>query len=311
MRLVTYDGDGTWRAGIVVHGAVVVDARAAARAAGLSVTADGGGGDVWTSIRPILGMGAAERDRLQASAGNLARDAAPGDTRPRADACLGPPVLDPEKIICLGLNYRDHAVEASLATPDAPMLFAKFRNSLVGPASPIVLPRISRQIDYEGELAVVIGRPCKDVPTAEALDYVAGVMVFNDVSARDVQLQTSQWMAGKALDTFAPCGPELVTLDEVADVQDLTLTTRVNGETVQRATTAGMIFPVAETVSFISRLMTLEPGDIIATGTPEGVGFKRTPPLFLRDGDVVEVEIAGVGLLRNPVVDPVPSAAVG
>jgi len=214
---------------------------------------------------------------------------------------LGPPIPDPEKIICLGLNYRSHAEEAGLSVPKVPILFAKYRNALTGPTSPIILPGISEEIDYEGELAVVVGKQCKNVAVEEALDYVAGYMAFNDVSARDLQMRTGQWLSGKTLDTFAPCGPALV-INEISDPQDLDISTRVNGQTLQQSNTRNMIFSVAETLAYISQLMTLEPGDIIATGTPEGVGFKRNPPIFLRHGDVVEVEIEGIGALRNPVV---------
>lgn len=215
---------------------------------------------------------------------------------------LGPPVTDPEKIICIGLNYADHASEAGLAKTEVPLFFAKYRNSLTGPTSPILLPRVSRQIDYEGELAVIMGTRCKELSEQEALRYVAGYTIMNDVSARDLQMRTSQYIAGKTLDTFAPMGPGMVLASDIPDPQSLLLTTRVNGKVVQHASTATMIFSVASIISFLSSLMTLEPGDIIATGTPSGVGFKRTPPLFLQDGDVVEVEIEGIGRLRNPVV---------
>lgn len=214
---------------------------------------------------------------------------------------LGPPVPDPDKILCIGINYADHANEAGLAQTEVPLFFGKYRNSLVGPASPILLPRASNQIDYEGELAIIIGTRCKEVTEQEALQYVAGYSVFNDVSARDLQMQTSQYMAGKALDTFAPMGPGIVLASVIPDPQNLLLTTRVNGQEVQHASTATMIFSVARIISFLSSIMTLEPGDIIATGTPSGVGFKRTPPLFLHEGDVVEVEIEGIGRIRNPV----------
>ncbi|HLG77188.1 MAG TPA: fumarylacetoacetate hydrolase family protein [Ktedonobacteraceae bacterium] len=215
---------------------------------------------------------------------------------------LGPPVPDPDKIICIGVNYADHASEAGLAQTSVPLFFAKFRNSLTGPTSPILLPRVSSQIDYEGELAVISGTRCKDVSEQEALSYVAGYTIMNDVSARDLQMQTSQYIAGKALDTFAPMGPGIVLASAIPDPRALLLTTRVNGQEVQHASTASMIFSVAAIISFLSSLMALEPGDIIATGTPSGVGFKRTPPLFLQHGDVVEVEIEGIGQLRNSVV---------
>ena len=214
---------------------------------------------------------------------------------------LGPPVPKPDKILCLGVNYREHAAEAQQEIPVVPLIFAKFRNSLTGPSSPILLPRVSKLIDYEGELAVIIGKRCKAVTEQEALHYVAGYSIMNDVTARDIQAQTSQWTAGKALDTFAPMGPGIVPTSQITDPQTLTLITRVNGQEVQHDSTANMIFSVASAIAFLSSLMTLEPGDIIATGTPSGVGFKRTPPLFLQDGDVVEVEIERIGRLRNPV----------
>ena len=214
---------------------------------------------------------------------------------------LGPPVSDPDKILCLGVNYREHAAEAQQELPAAPMIFAKFRNCLIGPTSPILLPSVSKLIDYEGELAVVIGKRCKAVTEQEALAYVAGYSIINDVTARDIQAQTSQWTAGKALDAFAPMGPGIVPASQIPDPQTLTLITRVNGQEVQHDNTAHMIFSVAAAIAFLSSLMTLEPGDIIATGTPSGVGFKRTPPLFLQDDDIVEVEIEHIGSLRNPV----------
>ena len=218
-----------------------------------------------------------------------------------AELELGPPVPDPDKILCLGVNYREHAAEAQQELPAVPLIFAKFRNSLTGPISPILLPRVSKLIDYEGELAVIIGKRCKAVPSQEVFQYVAGYSIINDVSARDIQAQTSQWTTGKALDTFAPMGPGIVPASQITDPQTLTLITRVNGREVQHDCTANMIFSVATAIAFLSSLMTLEPGDIIATGTPSGVGFKRTPPLFLQDGDVVEVEIENIGCLRNPV----------
>jgi 2-keto-4-pentenoate hydratase/2-oxohepta-3-ene-1,7-dioic acid hydratase in catechol pathway len=293
MRLVTYTTEWGTRAGIAV-GAGAVDAAAAAHAAGFA-----GDDATWRSNRRILECGTDVRRRLGEAAEQLAAE---GDSvRPLEELELAPPIVDPEKIVCLGLNYRDHAEESGLDLPVAPMLFAKYRNSLTGPTSPIVLPASSAVVDYEAELAVVIGRTCKDVAESDALDHVAGAMVLNDVSARDLQHRTSQWMAGKAIDTFAPCGPALVTMDEIADLQDLTIEARVNGRTVQQATTGLMIFSVAETVAYLSTLMTLVPGDIVATGTPAGVGVSRDPQVLLGDGDVVEVEIEGLGTISNPV----------
>jgi 2-keto-4-pentenoate hydratase/2-oxohepta-3-ene-1,7-dioic acid hydratase in catechol pathway len=215
---------------------------------------------------------------------------------------LGPPLPDPDKIVCLGLNYRGHAQEVGRPLPEVPMLFAKFRNSLVGPTAPIVLPAMSSTVDYEGELAVIIGARCRSVSEADALHYVGGYSVMNDVSARDLQRQTGQWLAGKAIDTFAPMGPGVIPASRIPDPQDLELITRLNGEVVQRAGTADMIFTVAQAISFISSLMTLEPGDIIATGTPAGVGSAQSPPRFLVSGDVVEVEIEGIGTISNTAV---------
>lgn len=215
---------------------------------------------------------------------------------------LGPPVPNPDKILCLGLNYLAHIQESRVDVPAAPVIFSKFRNSLVGPNDPVVLPRVSTEIDFEGELAVVIGRKAKHIDRDEALEYVAGYSVFNDVSARDIQLRTSQYTAGKALDTFAPMGPGLVPAALIPNPQDLMITTTISGEVRQQDSTSLMIFGVAETIAYLSSLMTLEPGDIIATGTPAGVGYGEEPPRYLKAGDVVEITIPGIGTLRNPMV---------
>src|SRR5262249_18680402 len=219
-----------------------------------------------------------------------------------AGSRFSPPTTTPEKIICPALNSRDPAPEAGFDPPPVPIFFSKFRNALTGPFDPIVLPRSSHEVDFEGELAVVIGKAGKYIPLEEALDHVAGYAVMNDVSARDLQLRTSQWTAGKTLDTFAPFGPGIVPRALIPDPQDLAIQTRVNGTVVQSDSTKSMVFSVAETIAFLSSLMTLRPGDIIATGTPAGVGFKREPPIYLQPGDVVEVEIEGIGTIKNPVV---------
>ena len=217
-----------------------------------------------------------------------------------AECSLAAPVPDAEKIICIGLNYRDHAEETGQEIPPAPMWFAKFRNSLCASGDPIVLPAAhAEHVDYEAELALVIGRTTRNVQERDALTHIAGVMPFNDVSARDLQMQNPLWTSGKAIDTFAPCGPALVTLDEIDDLGRLTLRTRIDGQTVQEGTTANLIFGPAELVAWLSRTITLLPGDIIATGTPAGVGAPQGK--FLRDGNLVEVEIEGVGVLANPV----------
>jgi len=297
MILVSYRARGSstaWRTGIA-HEQAAVDASAY-----LLSRAEVASGQADLSVRALLQQGqqalkevfAWAKSQFEARSGLLSLDALE----------LGPPVPDPDKIICLGVNYREHAAEAQQELPAVPMFFAKFRNSLIGPTSPILLPRASTQIDYEGELAVIIGQRCKEVAEQDALQYVAGYTIMNDVSARDVQMQTSQWTAGKALDTFAPMGPGIVLASSIPNPQTLMLTTKVNEQVVQHDTTANMVFSVASTIAFLSSLMTLEPGDIIATGTPSGVGFKRTPPLFLHDGDVVEVEIERIGRIRNPVI---------
>jgi acylpyruvate hydrolase len=217
-----------------------------------------------------------------------------------ADVTLHAPITDPQKIICLGLNYRDHAEETGQEIPAAPMWFAKFANSLVGSTQDIVLPAAHAEyVDYEAELALVIGRRAKNVNTEDALSHIAGAMPFNDVSARDLQMQNPLWTSGKAIDTFAPCGPALVTLDEIDDLSALGLRTRVNGELRHQGTTANLIFGPTEVVAWLSRTMTLLPGDIIATGTPAGVGVAQGR--FLHDGDTVEVEIDGLGMLVNGV----------
>jgi acylpyruvate hydrolase len=225
----------------------------------------------------------------------------PGDERIPADRVrMLAPVPDPQKIICMGLNYRDHAEESGAEIPQQPLWFAKFANSLLGDGQPIVLPAAHADyVDYEAELAVVIGRPAHRVSAEQALEHVAGAMPFNDVSARDLQLQNPLWTSGKAIDTFAPCGPALVLMDELEDLQALTLRTRLNGQVVQEGSTADMIFAVAETIAWLSRTMTLLPGDIIATGTPAGVGAMKG--LFLNDGDTVSVEVEGLGTVTNPV----------
>jgi 2-keto-4-pentenoate hydratase/2-oxohepta-3-ene-1,7-dioic acid hydratase in catechol pathway len=219
---------------------------------------------------------------------------------PLADATLCAPIPDAGKIICIGLNYRDHAEETGQEIPAAPMWFAKFANSLAGSGQPIILPAAHAEyVDYEAELALVIGRTARNVGADDALSYLAGAMPFNDVSARDLQLQNPLWTSGKAIDTFAPCGPALVTLDEVGDLHSLELRTRINGDVLQQGTTANLIFGPADLVAWLSRTITLLPGDVIATGTPAGVGAAQGR--FLRDGDTVEVEIDRLGTLVNPV----------
>jgi 2-keto-4-pentenoate hydratase/2-oxohepta-3-ene-1,7-dioic acid hydratase in catechol pathway len=212
------------------------------------------------------------------------------------------PAVRPSKILAIGRNYVDHAIEGGAAPPSAPLLFNKLPNSLSAHNAPIVLPDISQKVDYEAELAVVIGRRARRVGEAEALRYIFGYTLINDVSARDLQYGDGQWTRGKGLDTFAPLGPFITTRDEIADVQALKIEGRLNGEVMQSSNTAKMIFKIAYLVSYLSQGITLEPGDVIATGTPEGVGAFRDPPVLLKAGDVYEVEIEGLGTLQNPVI---------
>jgi 2-keto-4-pentenoate hydratase/2-oxohepta-3-ene-1,7-dioic acid hydratase in catechol pathway len=212
------------------------------------------------------------------------------------------PIETPGKIICVGMNYRDHAAESGLEVPEQPVLFAKWPNGLVGPGEPIVLPPGCDQVDYEAELGVVIGARARGLGVDDALDAVAGYVCVNDVSARDLQFADGQWTRAKSLDTFCPVGPRLAPASEIPDPQRLGIRCLVNGEALQDSSTEHMVFPVAELLAFISTAITLEPGDLIATGTPAGVGFTREPPVFLRSGDEVTVEIDGIGALTNPVV---------
>jgi acylpyruvate hydrolase len=294
MRLATYDRDGKWAAAVVLGDGRLVDAAAAARRAGL----DSGGS--WSSVRGILGESADRSRALADAAEAIAADGEPDAVLDAAAARLGPPVPDPQKILCVGLNYRAHAAEASLDEPPVPLVFAKFPNVLIGSGAAIELPAGNgEKVDYEGEIAVVIGRPTYRVSEDDALAAIAGWMPFNDVSARDLQTQTSQWTVGKSPDTFGPCGPSLVLENPWHD-GGLDIETRVNGERVQQAHTDQMIFSAARLISFLTTTMTLVPGDIIVTGTPEGVGAHRDPPRFLREGDVVEIRVGGERL-TNPV----------
>ena len=218
---------------------------------------------------------------------------------PLRDLTLRAPVPRPGKILCIGLNYRDHAAETGKPLPTVPMLFAKFANSVVPDGATVSIPAATTQVDWEAELGVVIGRTVRDVPVDHALDAVAGYCCVNDLSARDLQRSTTQFTLGKAIDGFLPMGPWLVTRDEVPDPQDLAISCTVNGRLAQKSSTREMVFGVAELVSFLSRTMTLEPGDVIATGTPPGVGVARTPPWFLQPGDEVVVEIERLGRLTT------------
>lgn len=292
MRLVTYKGsEGAVRLGAVTERGVV-NLQEAARNAGVSA-------EPFASMLSFLGAGESSLEQAR----KLAATPSPGSVVPLSGVRLLPPVPRPGKIVAVGLNYRDHAMESGAAQPPKlPILFAKFPNSIAGPEDPIVIPVGDPRVDYEAELAVVMGRKGKAIPAEKAFEYVAGYMPLNDVSAREWQFGDKQWVRGKSPDTFCPIGPYLTTRDDVPDPHTLAICARVNRTTMQNSNTSKMIFGVPQLIEFISASITLEPGDIIATGTPEGVGVFRKPPIFLKPGDVVEVEIERLGVLRNPVV---------
>lgn len=218
---------------------------------------------------------------------------------------LLPPVPKPGKILCVGLNYRDHAIEGGKAIPTEPVLFAKYPNTLIAAGEPIKLPKVAQKVDYEAELVIVVGKTGRHIPNDDsAFAHVGGYTCGHDVSARDWQFrgEEKQWSIGKTFDTFAPTGPVIVTPDELGDPHKLKIQLRLNGTTMQNSNTKEFIFPVPHMLWFLSQVVTLEPGDLIFTGTPPGVGISRKPPVLLKPGDITEVEIAGIGVLRNPVV---------
>ncbi|MHB1424786.1 MAG: fumarylacetoacetate hydrolase family protein [Gemmataceae bacterium] len=255
--------------------------------------------DLPVRVRDLLAGGAA---MLRGAAEAAAR---PDAVRhPAASVKLLAPIPDPPKIICIGLNYRDHAEESGVPLPREPVLFSKFATALIGPGEAIRLPAVSREVDYEAELVLVVGKKGRHLKAADALSHLAGCTIGHDVSARDWQLKKDgkQWLAGKSFDTFAPIGPVLVTLDELGDPHELSIRLRLNGQTMQDSNTRQLIFRAGDLLAYISQVATLEPGDLIFTGTPSGVGFARKPQVFLKGGDVVEVEMEKIGVLRNHVV---------
>jgi 2-keto-4-pentenoate hydratase/2-oxohepta-3-ene-1,7-dioic acid hydratase in catechol pathway len=226
----------------------------------------------------------------------------PGLFTPLVSARLRPPIPRPPKIVCVGLNYADHAREQGIEPPKEPLLFLKSSNTVCGPGDPIRLPPNSTQVDYEAEFAVVMGKGGSRIPVDKAHEYVAGYMILNDVSARDMQFGDKQWFRGKSCDTFAPCGPWIVTKDEVSDPHNLRISLTLNGVMMQDSNTSNIIFKVPHLISYLSQSLTWEPGDLISTGTPPGVGVFRKPPVFLKPGDTVSITVDGLGTLTNPVV---------
>jgi|SRR5947209_5587547 len=245
-------------------------------------------------------IAAGEKDHERAE--GLLKRASSRDLLALESVRLTAPVPRPPKILCIGLNYRDHAKESKMEVPSVPTVFAKYASSVIGPGEPIVLSTATQKPDYEAEFAVVIGKRAKQVQRARWKDCVFGYTIVNDVSARDVQLATSQWTLGKSFDTFAPMGPHVVTVDEVPDPHALDIRLSIGGETLQHSNTRELIFGVPELIEYLSSMITLEPGDIISTGTPAGVGLGRTPPRWLQPGEEVLIEIDRIGTLRNPVV---------
>ncbi len=249
-----------------------------------------------------LRVGIIDREEVR-DGGTIVWDPAPGAVvGPLDDVALGAPVPAPGKVVCVGRNYAEHAAETGSAVPNEPQLFSKWANAVVGPGADVILPSITRALDYEAELVAVIGRTAHRVPESRALDFVLGYTCGNDISARDLQFGDTQWTRGKALDTFAPMGPWIVTTDEIPDPQDLGIRCLVNGETRQDDTTAHMVFTVARIIEFVTEAITLDPGDVIYTGTPPGVGHGYSPPRYLRPGDRVRVEIDGIGAIENQIV---------
>lgn len=226
----------------------------------------------------------------------------PGETFSRAGVTLLAPIPQPPKFICIGLNYRDHAIESGMEIPTTPTIFTKYSNAVIGPGQPIELPSVSSQVDYEAEFAFVIGKRGKNIPAENWEEYIFGYTIVHDVSARDYQLATSQWTIGKTFDTFGPMGPELVAKDEIADPHNLRISLELNGQVLQDSNTSQFVFDIPALVEYLSKVMTLLPGDVVSTGTPPGVGMARKPPIFMKSGDDVKITIEGIGELCNPVV---------
>ena len=281
MRLVTYDAGDGGRAGYLEDG-LVVDAWAA-----LGEPHRGG-------IRELLAAG--RIDDLRSTLGDSGHP-----SHPQSAVAILPPVPDPDKIVCIGLNYRKHAAEVGAEPPKHPIVFGKYRNALAAPGATVALPANSTKVDYEAEVAFVVGRRAKDVAAADALEHVAGYTLFNDLSARDLQGRGPQWMPGKVFDGSAPCGPALVTPDEAGPPDAIAISLTLNGETMQDSSTDDLIFGIPELVADLSALMTLEPGDVVATGSPPGVGMGREPRVWLAPGDEVVVESPTLGRLATTI----------
>lgn len=288
MKLITFTADGSQRAGVLREDGGIADVSRA-------------DSQIPECVIGILAGGETMRDRVASISAGIG-----SDHILKAEAVrIGPPIPRPGKILCIGINYKDHIEETKSETPEHPVVFTKYGNTIIGPDDPIHLPAISHAVDYEAEFAVVMGRTARNVAKEDALGYVGGYTALNDVSARDFQHRTSQWTIGKSFDTFAPIGPVLVTADDIPDPHTLDIKLRLNGEEMQSSNTGQLLFDVCDLIQDITAAITLEPGDIISTGTPGGVGAARDPQVFLKPGDRVEVEIDRIGVLRNPVIQGV------
>lgn len=304
MKLISFYKGRVLRGGAAVGG-FAVELEKAAKALG--------SGAVPATIREVLEEGEPTMARVRKAVRRAEqklketgdkKQRRPAWAFPLGDVELGPPIPNPEKIICIGQNYIDHCREQNIEPPTSPIIFTKFPTTLTGPSSPIKLPpdSVTSKVDYEVELAFVMGREAKRVAAKDAMSYVAGYMVMNDVTGRDVQYGDKQWVRGKSFDTFGPCGPWLVTTDEIPDPHKLRLSLKLNGQTMQDSTTENLIFNVPYLIEYLSRGLTFRPGDIVSTGTPPGVGIFRKPPVLLQPGDVMEAWVEGIGTLQNRCV---------
>jgi 2-keto-4-pentenoate hydratase/2-oxohepta-3-ene-1,7-dioic acid hydratase in catechol pathway len=277
MRIVTYRSDRGARAGVLRDDSVV---------------------DVWDALG---GEASSVRDLLASGRLAEAREISGGELMPLEQVELAPPVPDPEKIICIGLNYRAHAAEAGIEPPDAPTFFAKFRNALAPTGATVALPAASSKVDFEAEVAFVVGRRCSKVSESEAPDFIAGYTLLDDLSARDLQFATPQWMPGKVFDGSAPCGPALVTPEEAGPADRISFSLTLNGKEMQAASTDDLVFTVPALLAHLSNLLTLEPGDLVSTGTPAGVGSTRQPRVWLQPGDEIAISSPTLGLLETRI----------
>jgi 2-keto-4-pentenoate hydratase/2-oxohepta-3-ene-1,7-dioic acid hydratase in catechol pathway len=293
VKIVSFHRDGQLSTGALLGSDLVLDFQHAA--AGLP---DADGPLDWMDTDGACHQSA----RRLVDSADAAKLQEAGAIVPLASVELQSPIPRPGKVICIGLNYRDHAEESGMDIPENPLVFSKFSSCVVGPEADVKLPRGAKEVDYEAEFGVVIGKTATDVAESDAMDYVLGYCNINDVSARDFQFADGQWQRGKSCETFCPTGPFIATADEIADPHALRIQFRMNGKTLQDSSTSQLIFNVPELIAYLSGFVTLEPGDLISTGTPPGVGFARKPPIYIQPGDVMEVEVEGLGVLRNGAV---------